>query len=228
MKITQRVPQTEGIKGSKKWIQELIETHPDILLRHLKQHRNLQGLKDINWVSPRKEDDFAEYRDVGFLARLGLEEHRKTLESFWPKGGPQWDALGIDNNNPRRVFLVEAKANIAEVITECKAESPKSREQIESSINRVQSFLGCKSLIPWTKGFYQYANRIAHLYFMREIAGIDAFLVFIYFLNDETHIPTTKEQWQGMLEIQERLMDISSHKLQRFVVKSFIDIKEMR
>lgn len=227
MKITQRFPQTEGTKGSKKWIQELIETYPDILLQHLKQHKNLQGLKNINWVSPKKDDDFAEYRDAGFLACLGLEKHSKALESFWPKGGPQWDALGMDTRNSR-FFLVEAKANISEVITECKAASPKSREQIEASIKRGQSFLGNKSLIPWTKGFYQYANRIAHLYFMREIAGVDAFLVFIYFLNDETHIPTTKEQWLGMLEIQERLMGLSNHKLQQFIVKSFIDIKEMQ
>jgi hypothetical protein len=155
-----------------------------------------------------------------------LGEYSKALESFWPKGGPQWDALGTDTRNSR-YFLVEAKANIPEVITECKAMSPKSREQIESSINRVQSFLGSKSLIPWMKGFYQYANRIAHLYFMREIAGVEAFLVFIYFLNDETHIPTTKEQWLGMLEVQERLMGLSSHKLQRFVVQSFIDVKKI-
>lgn len=222
-----KIPQKEGKKGSQKWIQEIIEKFPDILLRHIQQHKKLQGVQNIDWVSPIKEDNFAEYRDTGFLAKLGLEEYSNALSSFWPEGGPQWDALGIDTYNRRRVFLVEAKSHISELITICRACHPKSIEQIDSSIQKTQKFLGIKPIIPWTEGFYQYANRIAHLYFMRQIAKVDAFLLFIYFLNDNTLIPTTKEQWLGALEIQEKLMGLSSHKLQQFIVKIFIDVKDI-
>lgn len=225
--ITQRVPQTEGDKGSKKWIQLLTEKRSAILLSHIHRHSQLGEIQAIDWRSPRRKDDFAEYRDDGFLDCLGLGDHREALASFWPKGGPQWDALGTDANK-QHFFLVEAKANIPELVTECKAEDPSSIHQIKSSLHRTQAFLGSNPLITWSKGFYQYANRIAHLYFMREIARVDAFLVFIYFLNDNTHIPTTHDEWLGALTLQKKLMDLSRHKLQRFVLDVFIDVKEIK
>ena len=42
------------------------------------------------------------------------------------------------------------------------------------------------STTDWTKCFYQYANRLAHLYFLKELNGIDAALVFVYFTGDTT------------------------------------------
>ena len=38
----------------------------------------------------------------------------------------------------------------------------------------------------WSHCFYQYANRLAHLYLLRESNGLDAFLVFVYFVDDRT------------------------------------------
>ena len=48
----------------------------------------LRGIQSIDWCSPRRNDDFAEYRDDGFLDLLGLGKHSEALASFWPKGGP--------------------------------------------------------------------------------------------------------------------------------------------
>ncbi len=56
-----------------------------------------------------------------------------------------------------------------------------------------------------TKGFYQYINRLAHLYLLRVLNKIPAYLVFVYFVNDHTHIPTSRQDqpsppataWQG-------------------------------
>lgn len=223
---TKRIPQTKGEKGSKKWIQLLAEECPALLLKHIHHKSEHSGIQSIDWRSPRRNDDFAEYRDEGFLDLLGLGEHREKLASFWPKGGPNWDALGIDTSKPS-FFLVEAKANIPEVITECKAKDPTSIHQIKSSLHRTQAFLGNNSQIPWEKGFYQYANRIAHLYFMREIVGVDAFLIFVHFLNDKNHIPTSQVEWDGALALQLKLMGLSRHILQRFILEVFIDINEI-
>ena len=41
-----------------------------------------------------EQDKFAEYRDAAFLENLALQEFTEELEKFWPKMGPQWDALG--------------------------------------------------------------------------------------------------------------------------------------
>jgi hypothetical protein len=218
--------QESGKKGSKKWIQELVNRCPRVLDAHIQKECCLPPGKSISWRSPLRNDGFAEYRDECFLQLLGLQDHSQKLRQFWPKGGPQWDALGIEET-AKRYFLVEAKANIPEIVSECKAESQKSIRLIESSFHRTQDFLGNNSLLPWSKGFYQYANRIAHLFFLRQIAKVDAILVFIHFENDYTHIRTSRETWQGALSLQKRLMGLSRHKLQKFVQEVFIDVKEI-
>lgn len=222
-----RYPQKEGKKGSQKWIQRLVNDCPDLLDHHIRKEGGLQPSHNIVWLSPLKEDEFAEYRDTGFLLRLDLKEHVDALRLFWPKGGPQWDGLGVDKQI-RRYFLLEAKANIPELLTECDAKAPNSIHRIKSSLHQAQAYLENQSMVPWSKVFYQYANRITHLYFLREIIKVDAFLVFVYFENDFTHIPTTHEAWQGALTLQKRLMGLSEHKLQKFVQEIFIDVKEIK
>ena len=55
---------------------------------------------------------------------------------------------------------------------------------------------------------YQSANRFAHLYFLRKIAGIDAYLVNVYFMNDRhwPHSPKTVQEWKPAIQdVQGRL-----------------------
>jgi hypothetical protein len=57
----------------------------------------------------------------------------------------------------------------------------------------------------WKWPLYQSANRIAHLYFFREILGIEAWLVNIYFTHDP-HSPTTRSAWQsGIAQVKKSL-----------------------
>ena len=51
----------------------------------------------------------------------------------------------------------------------------------------------------WTKRLYQSANRLAHLYFLREVAKVDAWLVNVYFLDDRGFKPTAREEWTAAL-----------------------------
>lgn len=219
-----RTPQKHGDKGSLKWIQTLVNENRGLF------NSKVQGfIKDdlslVEWVSPRKEDDNAEYRDNDFLKILGLEEHQSKLLDFWPKGGPQWDALGKLENKYH--FIVEAKANIPEISSSCMASSEKSKTKIKNSINCTKQFLNATSGKNWLNGFYQYANRMCHLYFLREVCGINAYLIFVYFCNDSTHISTSIEQWDGALKLQQHLMSLNSHKLKRYVIDLFIDTEEI-
>lgn len=48
------------------------------------------------------------------------------------------------------------------------AKNPQSIKKIENSLNEVKKYLSISDSIDWTGTFYQYVNRIAHLYYLRE------------------------------------------------------------
>ena len=90
----------------------------------------------------------------------------------------------------------------------CKA-SPKSRKKIEDALNKSKKWCGVSRNTDWTGPLYQSANRLAHLYFFREIAGVPAWLANINFLNDP-HSPTDHEEWQKQLKKVKTELGIST------------------
>lgn len=220
-----RTPQKPGTKGSLKWIQVLIDQFPAILDNEICKQYGLSP-NSIEWLSPLKSDEFAEYKDGAFLELLGLSAYKDDLRNFWPDRGPQWDALGrFSDKGP--YILLEAKANISEVQSKCSASSEVSKELIKKSLGRTQDFLNCSSENDWMKDYYQYANRLAHLYFLKEQCGIDARMVFLYFVNDETHIPTSQAKWNEAIDDQKMVMGLNEHNLQRYIAEVFVDIKDL-
>lgn len=218
-----RVPQKQGIKGSLKWMQDVVNLFPEILNGKLQEQLPFDA-DTIEWVSPIESDEYAEYRDADFLERLGLQGLAGALHEFWPRSGPQWDALGkCAGADSTAYFLVEAKANIPEVLSTCQATAPASIQKIDSALHSTQNFLRCTPHIPWNVGIYQYANRIAHLYFLRQQCQVNAYLIFLYFVDDNTHIPTSYEAWQGANLLQKSLMGLRNHSLQDYVIDIYID-----
>ena len=221
-----RVPQAKATKGSQKWIQLLVNEYRDVFASALERRLATELAEGITWLSPLRYDEYAEYRDVDFLVSLGITGPKVALEEFWPGNGPQWDALGkASETGP--FLLVEAKANIPEIASSCAAVSEDSLGLIRRSLQSTQEHLGCSSLIDWTSGFYQYANRLAHLYFLRELNGQDARLVFVYFVNDDTQIPTSLDEWRDALSLQKKLMGLGKHRLQDAVLELFVDTREL-
>ncbi len=215
-----RFPQQSDGRGSLKAIQVLVNDYPALFTKHIKDKLDIQS-KKIEWVSPLKKDDFAEYRDGEFLKRLGISELKIPLNHFWPNNGPQWDALGKGSNE--EVFLVEAKANIPELLSSCGAKTPKSRKRIQRRLKETRAFLKCKTSIDWTTGLYQYANSMAHLYFLRHLNKVNAFLIFIYFVDDTAHIPTSFEQWQGAIQVEKNLLGLNKNKLTKYIADVFVE-----
>jgi hypothetical protein len=214
-----RFPQSSRERGSLLNIQILVNEHPALLINSIKEKVNIKS-ENIEWVSPLKDDEYAEYRDEDYLQRLGITGLKMPLHDFWPRNGPQWDALGKGEGG--EVFLIEAKANIPELLSSCGAQSPKSRKRIQRRFWETRDFLKCKTSIDWTNGFYQYANRIAHLYYLRQLNKINAYLIFAYFLNDMSHIPTSLEQWYGALELEKKLLGLNRHRYQKFIADVFV------
>lgn len=219
-----RVLQPKGSKGSLKWIQHVINSCPDVLNRPIIQLIDGGEAHPIEWLSPRADDDYAEYRDQEFLDLLGIKLSETQLEDFWPTRGPQWDALGrIDD---KAYFLVEAKAHISEVISFPQAKAPTSKSLINKSLDETKAFLNQKPDVDPSKGFYQYANRLAHLYLLRELNDVPAYLVFVYFVNDRTHIPTTRDEWKGALRLMHAILGTQKHRLSENIIEVFINVAE--
>jgi len=169
----------------------------------------------LRWVSPLAKERFNEYQDAEFLEKLELGDNSARLKEFWPTGGPCWDALAIvDCINPHGVVLVEAKSHISEMNSECKA-GKDSRERIEKSLAETALSLQVKMTSSWTDTYYQIANRYAHLFFLREKAKIPAWLVNVYFTNDQSidHVeltPRSADEWRDKLKQVKEQMGIGA------------------
>jgi hypothetical protein len=175
-----RIPQHSGTKGSLKWIQGIAERREHPVNVGIRAQLSIPDSVDLEWNSPRADDEFAEYRDAAFLKVLGLERLSGDLAEFWPNRGPQWDALGRTSTG--QLLLVEAKAHIAEMASNCEAGTVSLRK-ISDALDAAKLSFGAALSSNWLSGFYQYANRLAHLHFLRAHA-VDAHLVGVYFLGD--------------------------------------------
>ncbi len=179
---------------------------PDLALLH----------PHLNWASPLEKDRFSEYQDTAFLKACGLEHLSAELKAFWPRGGPVWDALASielqKDKDKKGILLVEAKSYPGEIYgIGCKA-TPKSRKKIEDALDRTKKWCGVPANTDWTGPLYQSANRMAHLYFFRKIAGVPAWLANINFLNDQ-HSPTDCDAWHKQLKKVKAELGISGKRI---------------
>jgi len=181
------------------------------------------GLPPVTWLSPLAEDNFAEYRDGAFLDRLGLPALRPELARFWPARGPQWDALG--RAGPACILL-EAKAHVAEFLSPSSAAQAASRAKIGSALGEVRQALAVSVATDWSETFYQFANRLAHLWWLRRL-GVEAHLVFASFLGDaEMGGPEHRETWQAAFRTAEHALGLKPrHALAPFVHHVWPDVR---
>jgi hypothetical protein len=177
----------------------------------------LRGLPELaaekaqfEWVSPLEEERFNEYQDGVFLGALGLLDLSGMLAEFWPQGGPVWDGLArvnLPGSHRTGVLLVEAKSYPQEMYSNGCCASEVSRGQIVRALQKTQRWLGVEHA-DWTGPLYQSANRLAHLYFLRELAGVPAWFVNLCFVGDP-HRPTPPAVWQDALQSAKASLGLS-------------------
>jgi hypothetical protein len=180
--------------GSQRQIQTYVNEKTQALTSAIAQSLSRYELdeKDIHWMSPLAADTYSEYQDSEFLERVGLGVLAPRLREFWPQRGPCWDALARTEGG---CLLIEAKSHVKEIYGGgCGATSPLSRQKIQAALEATKAWLGTSSGADWMGPLYQSANRYANLYFLREIAGVQAFLVNVYFIDDPRS-PTMKKDW---------------------------------
>lgn len=225
-----RIAQRRATKGSQKWLQVVVNEAPHLLDRAIAAHIAFSPTDKIAWLSPHAGDSYAEYRDETWLSKLGIRAEHRALRDFWPPRGPQWDGLGRATRGD--VFLIEAKAHIGELLSTACAATPPSRKLIERSLSHIKTALGVGAGPDWTATCYQYANRLAHLYFLRVLNKIPAYLVFVYFLNAaDVQGPTTAEEWTGAIQLMQAMLGLDDERIERRlgsgVVEVFIDVRDI-
>jgi hypothetical protein len=202
--------------GSQRQIQFYVNEQPAILNRAIEEAFGHQFRP--KWVSPLKAERYREYKDLDFLEALGMGGQGEALKKFWPNGGPRWDALAVVESQSGGVLLVEAKSHLPEMYSgQCKATSPNSLRMIDKAIAKTKNWLNVESLVDsyLLKGrerkghLYQLANRLAHLYFFREVLGIDAWLINLCFVDDP-HSLTTQREWEFELAQARKNLGLAS------------------
>lgn len=107
-------------RGSQRQIQHYVNYAPEVLQDRIVSHVPTlpsHARSPLTWMSPLKAIWLVEFRDRAFLEALGLGSHAAALKTFWPDGGPCWDALAVGSSSSElsgRIFLlVEAKSHRA-------------------------------------------------------------------------------------------------------------------
>ncbi len=194
-----------ALRGSQRQLQDYVNLHESTLTAAVLAALSepLQNA-DIEWISPRAEENYSEYQDYAFLEAVGLHSFARQLRSFWPPSGPCWDALAIlrpaNPNSLPFAVLVEAKSHIPEVRGGGCQANPQSLSRIQRALEEAKCWCGADPGADWTGPLYQSANRIAHLYFIRHKLNRPCLLVNLYFFGDP-YRPTSLEQWQFAVKV---------------------------
>ncbi len=212
---------------SEHWLRVLVNEHPGLLATRTADALGWPAGETPTWLSPVAADDHAEYRDECFLARLGIQAPAVPLDQFWPRKGPQWDGLGTATGG--RPILIEAKAHVEETVTSPCAAGGRSLTLIQQSLTRLKAFLGSGSPHDWSRLYYQYTNRLAHLYYLRELNRIDAYLVLVYFCHaPDVPRPVSEDEWRGAIRLLKCTLGLGrAHRLSPYVAEVFIDARQL-
>jgi len=198
---------------SEHWLRVAVNENTESLNSKVKRLFAWTSDEEIRWLSPIADDEFAEYYDEEFLDRLGISDLDVPLSKFWPKSGARWD--GLARTSSGKIILVEAKAYIEEGVDYRSQAGDESYAKIQAALNAAKSDFGAHKAAPWESPFYQYANRLAHLYFLHRLNGLDAYLLFLYFADaPDVPKPCTVSEWQGAVRLVEKCLGLGTHPYQ--------------
>ena len=212
-----------------------VNRYPEVILKSLRRSGAVSRSTTIKWTSPLREEDFKESKDTSALDKAGITSLPKgPLSDFWPKGGPRWDAIGRRSDGVP--IFVEAKAHISEVNTPPTGAKNQSKQKIEKALAAARKWYPRPKLpykkpnVPWGDPFYQYVNRLAHHYFLREVNHIPSVLIFIYFLNDtDMDGPRSTAEWKRASQLVHALINVSEEGLRdRGVFDAYVDVRDLQ
>lgn len=211
-----RRPRPPKTSRSEHWLRVAVNEQTDAFDASVRESLRLPANESIQWLSPVAADDFAEYYDRSFLNLLGVDDSKVPLQTFWPLSGPRWD--GLARTSGGKLILIEAKAYIAEAVDFGSKASEASHALIEQSLAQTKVAYRARSGADWNKPFYQYANRLAHLYYLRSLLGADAYLLFVC-ITDAPDVPSpaSAAEWRGAYVAIETALGLGAHPYRNFI-----------
>lgn len=226
------------------------------LMRYLARYRKLlnsrieekTGGRVIEWLDfvPGKLEEYdtsvsgnpvlPDHELVGLEFLKDLPEYRKIADrwtKFWPQSGNQqnWDAVGkVDIDGVRHWLLVEAKANLLEIESDCGAKSEFSIKKIDHALKDMCGAFGLKPKDNLKREYYQYANRLAVLHFLTK-NNRSAKLLSMYFCGDknpgkEESCPQSEQDWrEGALNEQDNWIGLNPERKKAIgIIELFLDV----
>jgi hypothetical protein len=211
------------------------------LLRFMGRHRqeldrrvlSAVGGRAIHWLDfgfePKKTWPDAEIKGLDFLRPS--DPVLIAWKKWWPQGRGihNWDAVGqVRLGDAQEWLLVEAKANVEELESECGAANPTNRSKIGRAFAETKKALGVPEDRDWLHRYYQLCNRVAVLHFLNQ-HGIPAHLLHLYFLGDKGDprrtCPVDEEGWHHALRAQEEHVGLPlGHALEARMHQLFLPI----
>ena len=99
---------------------------------------------------------------------------------------------------------------------------------IKHSLSETKAALGVHRFFPWYGTYYQYANRLAFLHFLRKI-NVSAHLVFLYFYGDPfpdgTPCPDSPDRWRELIRACHLTLGLSDgHTFRTWVHNVFLQV----
>ena len=204
-------------------------------LGHHRRHLNraigrLVGGEVTGWLDfhfrPDKRLRDGERTGLDFIEDEGV---LAAWRDYWPQTGTahNWDAVGkVAVGGVDHWLLAEAKAHLGEVISETGA-GETSRKRIDACFQETRRAMGVTDHGDWFKPYYQYANRLAMLHFLRT-QDVPAKLLMVYFVGDGfagQKCPPTDEGWQETIDKMDAHLGLKGDSdLERSVHKLFLHV----
>ncbi len=203
-------------RRSEHWLRAAVNKHSEPLNARVRTVLGLAPNDAIHWLSPLADDEFAEYYDEAFLERLEIRGLSVPLSEFWPAGGPRWDGLARTSSGEH--ILVEAKAYVEEAVDYRSRAGESSLIKIRYALGLAKEAFRASAEGSWERPFYQYANRLAHLHFLRGLNGVKARLLFLYFADaPDVPRPCSEDQWIGAIRLINKVLGLGEHPYQPHV-----------
>jgi hypothetical protein len=224
-----------GPRGSKLRIAQWVNDRPLLLDRRLRDVSptldDFVEERPLEWLSPLHARDYREHADDLWRA-LRLPGPTPVEDRFWPRRGPNWDAVArADGPMSRGLVLIEAKSHTDEVASSCTAKDSGSLATIERAFAATKRYVDVPPDADWLRGHYQVANRLAFLYYLRARRSIPTWLAFVYFTGDRFEVdgvpqpcPTDKRGWVATLGAMKQHLKLPTcHALSPYVLDVFLE-----
>lgn len=193
--------------------------HPATLDRYIQTAMGTSA--PIEWLYPGAMQ--GEPKDFTFIP---FTPHQaEDWYGFWPRrGNRSWDGVARCGGE---WLLFEAKANGGELCSPGTAATEKSLAQILAAFRRTKKYLGVPEQVDWHRRYYQYANRLAALYFLNVAARIPSRLFFLYFTGDcfpdGRPCPASETEWRPLIKECHRQLSLAEqHALSDRVHELFV------